>query len=112
MQKVTELNLEYGMPTVEQALVRLKNGLLTARGMGCRAVIVIHGYGSSGTGGSIKAAVAQALAKGALSGMVRLYGGGEGWFLHKRELLQACGQLREYERRIAGNQGVTVIILK
>lgn len=111
-RKVAEINLEYNLPTVEAALQRMKNSLTTSKGQGYKAVILIHGYGSSGTGGSIRIAVRKALQESSLRGIVRQYAGGEQWTGKKRELLSYCKDLELYERRIAGNQGVTVVILK
>ena len=55
------VNLEKGMPLVQQALDRLE-GLTEQREPGIKALTLIHGYGSSGTGGAIKTAVRQQLA--------------------------------------------------
>ncbi len=46
-----ELNLEQGMPTVDTALRWLEAELHAARKMGRPGLKLIHGYGSSGTGG-------------------------------------------------------------
>lgn len=110
--KVIEVNLEYGMPTVDTALQKMKNALITYKGQGCRAVILIHGYGSKGVGGSIKSAVTRSLGESSLRGIVRVYAGGEQWFSKKRELLAICRDLENYDRRIANNEGVTVVILR
>lgn len=48
------VNLEKGMPTVEQALLRFRNEMSQAAREGCRVLILIHGYGSSGEGGLIR----------------------------------------------------------
>lgn len=48
------VNLEQGLPTVEQALARLKRELITVRQEKIRIVTFIHGYGSSGKGGMIR----------------------------------------------------------
>ncbi len=48
------VNLEQGLPTVEQALARLKRELATARHEKIRIVTFIHGYGSTGKGGAIR----------------------------------------------------------
>jgi hypothetical protein len=47
------VNLEKGMPLVEQALARLATELEQARLERCRLLTLIHGYGSSGRGGKI-----------------------------------------------------------
>ena len=110
--KVVEFNLEYDMPTVDVALQKLKNALTTYKGLGCKAVIIIHGYGASGVGGSIKAAVPRCLNDNSMRGIVRAYVGGGQWYNRKREILAMCKTLENYERRIANNEGVTVVILK
>ncbi len=55
------VNLEKGMPLVHQALLRLQQEIETARHQGCRVLILIHGYGSSGKGGAIKKEVRRQL---------------------------------------------------
>ena len=110
--KVAEINLEYGMPTVDMALQKMKSALTTYKGQGYKAVIVIHGYGSSGVGGSIKTAVTRCLAENSMRGIVRIHVSGEQWFNRKREALDICKSLESYERRIASNSGVTVVILR
>ncbi|MDD2190232.1 MAG: hypothetical protein PHV71_05550 [Eubacteriales bacterium] len=112
MSKVKEVNLEYGSPVVDIAVKNMINQLGTCKKQGYKAVILVHGYGSSGTGGVIKAAVRSKLREPSLSGMVKSYCGGEHWFEKKKELLSICGSLSDYQRRIDGNQGVTVVILK
>jgi len=110
--KVVELNLETGLPLVADAIRILTNALMTYRRIGCRAVIVIHGYGSTGIGGGIKAAVRKQLGDSSLSGIVRAYVGGEEWPLKKKEFLNICHDLANYDAVIAHNAGVTVVLLK
>lgn len=110
--KVAELNLEYGMPSAENAVRSMKNALATYKGQGTKAVIIIHGYGSSGVGGSIKTAVAKALGESSLRGLVRASCSGEQWLNRKKEMLALCGSLADYDRRIAGNEGITVVVLR
>jgi hypothetical protein len=51
------VNLKKGRPLVRQALARLDMELKIAAGQGFKVLTLIHGYGSSGAGGAIKAAV-------------------------------------------------------
>lgn len=111
-KKVREVNLERGLPTVDAALREMVNQLSTCKGQGYKAVILIHGYGSSGTGGGIKAAVRSRLRDRSLSGLVRLTCGGEEWMDRKREMTDVCGGLKDFESRVSGNPGVTVVVLK
>lgn len=110
--KWIECNLESGMPDAATAVQKMKNQLATYRLQGYRAVLLIHGYGSSGSGGAIRAAVHRTLAAGELRGLVREYVTGSEWESRKRELVSICPGLREYERRFAGNAGVTLAILR
>ncbi|HUM55596.1 MAG TPA: Smr/MutS family protein [Bacillota bacterium] len=110
--KVREINLESGMPDGGQAMKRMMNGLTTAKQSGCRAVILIHGYGSSGAGGIIKKEVGSKLRDPSLRGIVRDNVKGENWIIKKKEFLDICPALREFERHIDGNNGITVVILK
>lgn len=112
MAKVKEINLEYGYPTVDAAVRNMVNHLGTCKRQGFKAVILVHGYGSSGVGGGIKAAVRSKLREPTLSGIVRAYCGGEEWNERNRELMSICQSLSDYNRKIDGNQGVTVVLLK
>jgi len=110
--KVAEVNLENGYPVVEEALRELVSRLMTCKGRGIKGVILIHGYGSSGAGGKIGPAVRRKVREDSLSGIVRASCGGEQWMDKKREIIQLCPALAQCERRIAGNPGVTVVVLK
>lgn len=110
--KVAEVNLESGMPTVDRAIQKMKNSLTTYKGQGFKAVILIHGYGSSGVGGNIKTAVKRSLGESSMRGIVRTYIGGEQWSHRKKEILAMCRDLENFERRIANNDGVTVVVLR
>ena len=110
--KVSHLNIKHDMPTVDAATTRLKNGLTTFKNQGLKAVIVVHGFGSQGEGGSIKPAVRKLLADRSMCGIVRAYAGGEEWFEKKREILAICPGLKESEQEISGNEGITVVVMK
>lgn len=110
--KVKEVNLERGNPTVEEAMRRLVNELSTAKGAGYRAVILIHGYGSSGVGGAIKIACRSKLKERSLVGIVREFTGGEDWAEHKKHFMDVCPQLKNFNAYIEGNRGLSVILLK
>ncbi len=55
------VNLEKGLPLVHQALLRLQQEIESAHRQGCRVLVLIHGYGSSGKGGAIKKEVRRQL---------------------------------------------------
>ncbi len=110
--KIVELNIEYGNPDVPTAITRMKNGLMTYKKLGKKAVIVIHGYGSSGTGGSIRSAARSSLGENSMRGIVREYVPGEQWLSKKKSIIGICSSITEYEQSISGNPGVTLVILR
>ena len=112
MQKVMEINLERGLPSISVSMQRMKDELTACKRQGVKAAVLIHGYGSSGVGGGIRAAVRRCLSDGSMSGVVRDYTGGEQWHWRKREFISMCRELEACEGRIANNEGVSVVILK
>lgn len=112
MAKVKEINLERGFPTVAVAMSRLTNEITTAKMSGYKALIIIHGFGSSGEGGSIKAATKRKLKEPMFRGIIKDTVEGEVWYAKKKVFIGHCSQLKEFERHIDGNQGVTVLLLK
>lgn len=112
MSKIKRINLEMGHPTVEAAMTRMKNDLSTAKMSGCKGAIVIHGYGSSGSGGAIKSAVSKQLTEPAYAGIVKDWIPGERWLDKKAVFLRQCPALGEHSRSIIGNQGITVVLLR
>ena len=85
--KVIEVNLEYGLPIVNAAVMKIKSALSTYISLGYKAVILIHGYGSSGTGGGIKAAVTRLLRDSNMQGIVRAYADGDEWTGRRSNML-------------------------
>ena len=112
MAKVTMVNLEAGWPTVDVAMRRFTDALYTHRRVGGKALVVIHGYGSSGQGGKIKQALQSQLNNPTIAAQIRTTAGGTQWPWRKRELLGVCSELSQYDRQIANNEGITVVILK
>ncbi len=60
-RRINTVNLKTGLPVVAEAMRRLVVGLQAARSKGAGLVRVIHGYGSGGEGGRIKAAARKRL---------------------------------------------------
>lgn len=112
VSKVKEINLERGFPTVDVAMNRLKSEVTTAKMSGCKAAIIIHGFGSSGEGGGIKSATKLQIKKPMFRGIIRDTVSGEEWYIKKKEFLNHCPHLKNSERHIDGNQGITVLLLK
>lgn len=106
------INLEKGLPTVAQALTRLHQEILQARAEGYRALVLIHGYGSSGEGGSIRREVRRQL--NLLREQKQISD-----FLPGEECGRRAGRARQLTRRLpfladhlrAPNPGITIVIL-
>jgi len=60
-KKYITVNLEVGMPSVEDAKRKVESSIVDAKIQGAKIIKFIHGYGSSGVGGDIKFAVRQYL---------------------------------------------------
>jgi len=111
---MTVVNLEAGMPTVATALAQLSQSLRTAKANGAHVVKLIHGYGSSGKGGSIRSAARRELEERKRRGQIVSYIPGEDFSPFSEDARQAvyrCPELakdRDYSRT---NHGITIVIL-
>lgn len=111
-----ELNIKQDGPYVDEALERLTEYLRKSLEVGIKAIVLIHGYGSSGEGGRIKWAIHDALENNRYSDRVDEYYFGEDvaygseayHALHKRR----PGLKRYLKRFKEGNAGMTVLLLK
>ena len=111
-----ELNIKQDGPYVEEALERLTDYLRKSLEVGIKAIILIHGYGSSGEGGRIKWAIHEALENNRYSDRVDEYHfgedvsyGSEGY----HALLKRRPGLKHYLKRFKeGNAGMTVLLLR
>ena len=111
-----ELNIKQDGPYVEEALDRLTDYLRKSLEVGIKAIVLIHGYGSSGEGGRIKWAIHEALENNRYSDRVDEYYFGEDVpFASEayQRLLKRRPGLRRYLKRFKeGNAGMTVLLLK
>ena len=78
------IDLEDGMPRVEQARLLLQHELQIARQQGYAAVKLINGYGSSGVGGSLRIELQKELQRMTSAGTVRSFIAGEDWRIPTR----------------------------
>ena len=108
------INLEQGFPTREEARTRLEAAITKARKEGVQALKVIHGYGSSGQGGTLRFAVRGHLRQMKDRGEIALFVNGESFSQFEersRELLRNVPQLVVDSDLGAGNKGVTLVLL-
>jgi len=109
------VNLEQGMPQVSQALRYLEGALYTSKRMGAAVTKLIHGYGSSGTGGKIRTAVRRDLTERKRKGEIVDFIIGEDFSIfHEgtRKALNKCPTLREDRDLDRYNNGVTFVVMK
>lgn len=108
------VNLEQGMPTVEQAKQRLIAELGRSRASGAKVVKLIHGYGSSGVGGKLRIGIRQFLATKKRLNTIRLFVTGEDWDIFdadSRQLIELCPDLSRDRDLGRGNLGITLVLL-
>jgi hypothetical protein len=107
-------NLEAGMPTVHEALTRLDQELAAARRAGSQILKLIHGYGSSGTGGDIRFAVQRRLTELAAARQIDLCIFGENWSISDEatwKLIQSRPALKADHDLGRKNPGITIVVL-
>jgi len=112
--QVETLMLKAGMPTVAEARTKLNQAIDRARQRRTVALKVIHGYGSSGSGGVLRGAVRRSLRKRKKEGKIRAFAAGEDWSIYNetvREILDACPQLERDPDLNRYNEGVTIVLL-
>lgn len=112
--KVKTVNLEAGMPTAATAAKLLDFEITTARRQGIKALKIIHGYGSSGTGGRLKTACREMLAQKYEKGTIKAFVPGDKWSIfdqNARSILERCNELRNDSDLESYNNGITIILL-
>jgi hypothetical protein len=108
------VNLEDGMPSIEQARSRLNSELSVARAGGVKILKIIHGYGSGGVGGDLRIALQATLRQMAGRGEVRACIFGENWRKSDESawaLLKQFPELKDDRDLGRGNRGITVVVL-
>lgn len=108
------INLEEGRPTSEMALKRLLAEIHRARAQRVKVMKLIHGYGSSGTGGVLRLAVRKELERLKKKGLIRLYVPGEQFEIFSSDtiiMLDACDRLRSDGDLGRYNNGITMVLL-
>ena len=104
------VNLEQNLPLASEASVRLSQEIRLAKCSRCRALKVIHGYGSSGRGGRLRTACRTWLRQQELCFLP-----GEEFTIFNEEArrwLDVCPRLRQDRDLDAENRGVTFVLLK
>jgi hypothetical protein len=102
------------MPSVQAALQRLEREIVLARQERVAMLKIVHGYGSTGTGGDIRIAVQRRLHELREAGQIRGCIFGESWSKSDEtawRLLQKQPELKSDSDLGRRNQGITVVLL-
>jgi hypothetical protein len=111
---IRTVNLEAGMPLVREAIAQLDRELTLARQQRCTLVKLIHGYGSSGTGGDIRIAIQKRLRELQDQGAIRACIFGEDWSATDARtwaLLKSQPALKGESDLGKRNLGITIVML-
>lgn len=114
MNLLREVNLKSGMPYASDAVRRLTFEIHHSKELGCAALKIIHGYGSSGKGGKIRLAARERLTFLQKKREIKYFITGEKFSIFDGDTLQAfrvCPELRKDPDLERANNGVTFIIL-
>lgn len=112
MKRLKEINLEYGKPTVADALMILKSSINNAKSGNVGCLYIIHGYGSSGKGGAIRDKVRQWLNAQERNGAIKCVINGEDFNIFNFKALELKNTYKELEQLLkVCNHGVTIVEL-
>jgi phage gp16-like protein len=109
------LNIESGLPTIDEARQKLLAELRQAKQSGVIAIKIIHGYGSTGKGGTLRGALRKSLLRRKKEGLVTRVIFGEKWNVFEedaRYAIDRCPELRSDRDLNRSNEGITIAILQ
>lgn len=113
-QLIRTVNLKQGMPHVDEARQRLNQAIDQGRRSGFSALKLIHGYGSSGVGGSLRTAIRSSLTRRRREGKIRAFAPGEKWHVCEPDaqaILAECPALERESDLNMHNEGITIVLL-
>jgi hypothetical protein len=113
-ERLRTVNIEAGMPSVENGLARLESDLVRAKQSGVRVVRVIHGWGSTGKGGALRDACRAFLKRKLTARQIANVIHGEDYSRTTnagRDIMNRCPELRGSERSDSQNPGITLVEL-
>lgn len=109
------INLKEGLPRTDAALLRLSQALRMASANRRPAIKLIHGYGSSGTGGAIRDAVRRELSARLRAGQITAFLPGEEFHpgsAKTQSLLPRYPSLRQDSDFGRQNDGITIVLFR
>jgi len=108
------INLESGLPDRHQAKARLEQAVEQAKKDHVRALKIIHGYGSTGAGGTLQKVVRNQLRQMKEAGQIRVFVNGESWSQfdeYSKLLLKQVPETLVDSDLGRANRGITLILL-
>lgn len=108
-------NVEAGLPILDEARRLVIAEIREARRAGARVLKVIHGYGSSGKGGTLCVGLRKSFGLRKKEGVIKDFIAGENFSIFNPTvlaLLEVVPQLRGDPDLNATNEGVTILWLK
>ena len=111
---IKEVSIKQEMPTVREAMEILDLEIKRAKNLKYDCIKIIHGYGSTGTGGKIKTKLREVLPQKIQEGQIKDFVRGEDWSIFNpktREILNSVKDARGDKDLDKFNIGMTVIIL-
>ena len=112
--KIYEANIEQGRPAIDVAMKYLEQALSRAKAYGYTAVKLIHGYGSSGSGGKIRTAVQKELTAYKSAGKIREFTAGENFSPFDsatQRIIAAYPDIPRDSDYSKTNQGITIVLM-
>ena len=109
-----EIDIEYGMPTVDVAMPLLSARLRSMKKSGVKAVKIIDGYGSTGKGGRLRKATLTLFDEAKQSGLIKKFVIGEQWSkfeVRTLTLIDRMPQLYKDQDLERHNRGITIVFL-
>lgn len=107
------INVEEGLPTLEEARALLKSELETCRSRNARAAKIIHGYGSHGVGGILRQGIRKSLIARRKDGQIKAVIFGEKWDIFEpstRAALEVCPDLSKDRDLCISNPGISIVL--
>jgi hypothetical protein len=109
------INIEQGLPTLEEARARLKSALEDCRTRNVYAAKIIHGYGSTGVGGVLRDGIRKSLISRRKEGQIKAVIFGENWTVFDpiaRAILDVCPELSKDRDFCNSNPGICLVVLQ
>ncbi len=115
MNAIRTYNVEAGLPVLDEARRLVIEEIKRAKREGVKVLKVIHGYGSSGKGGSLCVGLRKSFRLRKKEGVIKDFVAGEDFSIFNEKvlaLLEAVPEMRADLDLNAANEGVTILWLR